>query len=1022
MTEESSRIRRARLSSWVCKKLLNGGGFEAVGGEVLRGGGELGDARLRVTLRDGGVRFRAGFGRERSDRLIATGVLRFVKSAVGEAQNLFVVHVNGRGYRPREGGPANRNGAVHCEPRAFYLERFAGDRGKNARGKSGGFFAFAETRDDEKFLAAPADENVGIANGGANAIGEFNEHLVARVVAEAVVDVLKVVGVDEIENDVAIATALGGIWRRVATNGLADVALNGGLEKSAIARGSERIGEGHLLELFVGEGEGFAALGDRFFQAGAFALEFASAVVREAVESEKQEQRRKSAGIPALPPRRNNGERKFGGKTESAARGAAGNGKPVVARRKCGIASFAAGGVVRVGLEAGEAIAAVHVFRVAVGQRGKLDAESVVAALSGWITLGNAFARAENSGSNDHARRQLDGFVGGSRIVTRQAAAGAEEQGAVCFSEKTGFAEVVPDETVGAGEALCTAVAQKLGEAKGASGPDIAVVIGAEHIDVERRETFGEAEVCDARFTLIESQAGQAESVIVAEPNFIAADGGGFDDVLLAQAVAGGKVEPVLAVEAREPAAANGPQHTIGAATKTADSAVNLRRHGNVHESKRPLGETNGFDVVSIRNPEAAIGSAGNARGNRLGSGDFYRRERIRIEARDAAGRAENPDGAVGGEDQIARDAAVEAVFGFPDTPTVSLGIPHGDTAVRADPQAVVLVANFRPHDIVGEAFRGGPSRPGLSANPALDARATEADPVSALAVLGDSKGGVNGHSAILINNFPLPGDAAVEAFDGGNEEIAGVIESGSAVIIGGRERRELLGKNRRAGIEAIEMSGGAYPNYFLEVLENADDRLARQSGFHGKKVNVVLRIEPTDAVTRGEPDAPFRGDVDSFQIETGHAFGQGPQARVVQTIRVNAEQADVSREIDFAPGIESEGRRVAERADIFGKVKAMERAAFQVRDSAAGDNPHAAGGREDELADVRAGEALLEAEAQNAVAVKAEQAVAGADPHETFLILKDAGGRNRTQSKVFADALKGVVRMARQRKDKRLG
>ena len=34
--------------------------------------------------------------------------------------------------------------------------------------------------------------------------GEFNEHLIPGIVAEAVVDFFKVVGVDEIENDVAI--------------------------------------------------------------------------------------------------------------------------------------------------------------------------------------------------------------------------------------------------------------------------------------------------------------------------------------------------------------------------------------------------------------------------------------------------------------------------------------------------------------------------------------------------------------------------------------------------------------------------------------------------------------------------------------------------------------------------------------------------------------------------------------------------------------------------------------------------
>ena len=85
--------------------------------------------------------------------------------------------------------------------------------------------------------------------------------------AEAIVDFFKVVGVDEIENDVVITTAARGVGRRVGTNGLADVAGDGGLEKTAVARGCERVGERHFLKLFVGLGEGFAAFGDGFLEA-----------------------------------------------------------------------------------------------------------------------------------------------------------------------------------------------------------------------------------------------------------------------------------------------------------------------------------------------------------------------------------------------------------------------------------------------------------------------------------------------------------------------------------------------------------------------------------------------------------------------------------------------------------------------------------------------------------------------------------------------------------------------------------
>src|SRR5579863_7921940 len=134
------------------------------------------------------------------------------------------------------------------EAGAFDFERLTGNSGKHAGGEGGGFFPFAKTGDDEKFFAAPADKYIGVANSGTDAGGQVDEHLIAGVVAEAVVDFFKVVGVDEIENDVAIAAAARGIRRRVGADSLADIAADGSLEKAAVARGGEWIGERHFLE------------------------------------------------------------------------------------------------------------------------------------------------------------------------------------------------------------------------------------------------------------------------------------------------------------------------------------------------------------------------------------------------------------------------------------------------------------------------------------------------------------------------------------------------------------------------------------------------------------------------------------------------------------------------------------------------------------------------------------------------------------------------------------------------------
>src|SRR5580693_2154954 len=227
-----------------------------------------------------------------------------VERAVGEGDDFFIANVGGESYVPRESRPANRDGAMQRKASAFDLERFAGHGGEDAGGESGGFFAFTKTGDHQEFFAAPADQDIGITDGGADAGGEVDEHLIAGIVAEAVVDFFEMVRVYQIENDVAIAAAARGIGRGIRANRLAHIALDGGLEKAAVARGGERIGERHFLELFVRLCERFATFCDRLFETEALALQLARPVVHEVIKSEDAEKNGETARIPALPPRR----------------------------------------------------------------------------------------------------------------------------------------------------------------------------------------------------------------------------------------------------------------------------------------------------------------------------------------------------------------------------------------------------------------------------------------------------------------------------------------------------------------------------------------------------------------------------------------------------------------------------------------------------------------------------------------------------------------------------------------------
>src|SRR5580704_6629482 len=111
------------------------------------------------------------------------------------------------------------------------------------------------------------------------------------------------------------------------------------------------------------------------------------------------------------------------------------------------------------------------------------------------------------SGSNDDSGRQLNLLVGGDGIVASKASACAKEQRAVLFGEEALFAEIIPDEAVGLGETNSAAITGKLGEAEGAASPDVALVIGSEHVDIERRQAVRNAIVCDLGLSIDETQA-----------------------------------------------------------------------------------------------------------------------------------------------------------------------------------------------------------------------------------------------------------------------------------------------------------------------------------------------------------------------------------------------------------------------------------------------------------------------------------------------------------------------------------
>src|SRR5580704_4314606 len=168
-------------------------------------------------------------------------------------------------------------------------------------------------------------------------------------------------------------------------------------------------------------------------------------------------------------------------------------------------------------------------------------------------------------------------------------------------------------------------------------------------------------------------------------------------------------------------------------------------------------------------------------------------------------------------------------------------------------------------------------------------------------------------------------------------------------------------------------MGRRANPEDFLEVLQDAFYLFVWKAALRWEHVDMVLRIKPADTVAGREPDAAFGGDADRLSFHTRQAFGKGPKAKVVGAVRIDAEQAAFGGEIDFAPGIEGEGRGSSVRIVGLGERQLAQDSAFHVGDPARSDNPNSATGSQNELANIGAGKALLETETQNMVAVKAK-------------------------------------------------
>ena len=186
------------------------------------------------------ARLRAGILLGQQDQVDAVAPLALgrVEPLVGDVVELL------------EGELAVEHGAAHAGRELVAQpgrrERDALDGGADALGDAGGAAGIGIRQEDAELLAAHAPDQVDVAHGLAQGARDEHQRLVAAVVAEAVVDVLEMVDVDDEQRP---------LGRRLALLHALEIALHHGVEGAPVEQRGERIGGRHVHELVMGDGE-----------------------------------------------------------------------------------------------------------------------------------------------------------------------------------------------------------------------------------------------------------------------------------------------------------------------------------------------------------------------------------------------------------------------------------------------------------------------------------------------------------------------------------------------------------------------------------------------------------------------------------------------------------------------------------------------------------------------------------------------------------------------------------------------
>src|SRR6202041_1288416 len=155
---------------------------------------------------------------------------------------------------------------------------------------------------------------------------------------------------------------------------------------------------------------------------------------------------------------------------------------------------------------------------IAVTQRRKFHAESIVLMRSLGICLTQTILRSQMRRRNHHRRLHIAIVVGHKWIKPRQSSAGPEKQRPILFLKKSARAQIIPDQSIRTRKSQRASVVRKLRQSMLAAGPNISLMVRAKHINLEPRQSLCDSKMRHLRLAIHDLQPANSQRIAVMKP------------------------------------------------------------------------------------------------------------------------------------------------------------------------------------------------------------------------------------------------------------------------------------------------------------------------------------------------------------------------------------------------------------------------------------------------------------------------------------------------------------------------